>query len=72
MNGRQLDYFRKKLADEINQQVLNEAAIMVSVQDYSEVHPDVLDRAVHEGQRAFAFRIRERNRLEIFAADLFS
>jgi DnaK suppressor protein len=35
------------------------------VQDYSEVHPDILDRAVHEGQRAFAFRIRERERLLI-------
>jgi DnaK suppressor protein len=62
MNARQLDYFRKKLADEINQLVLNEAAMMVSVQDYSEVHPDILDRAVYEGQRAFAFRIRERER----------
>ena len=62
MNARQLDYFRKKLVGEINQLVLNEAAMMVSVQDYSEVHPDILDRAVHEGQRAFAFRIRERER----------
>jgi len=62
MNARQLDYFRKKLADEINQLVLNEAAMMVPVQDYSEVHPDILDRAVYEGQRAFAFRIRERER----------
>ena len=65
MNARQLDYFRKKLADEIDQLVLNEAAMMVSVQDYSEVHPDILDRAVHEGQRAFAFRIRERERFLI-------
>jgi DnaK suppressor protein len=62
MNARQLDYFRKKLADEINQLVLNEAAMMVPVQDYSEVHPDILARAVYEGQRAFAFRIRERER----------
>jgi DnaK suppressor protein len=66
MNARQLDYFRKKLADEINQLVLNEAAMMVPVQDYSEVHPDILDRAVHEGQRAFAFRIRERERFLIW------
>jgi DnaK suppressor protein len=65
MNARQLDYFRKKLADEINQLVLNEAAKMVSVLDYSEVHPDILDRAVHEGQSAFAFRIRERERFLI-------
>ena len=65
MNARQFDYFREKLADEINQLVLNEAAMMVSVQDYSEVHPDILDRAVHEGQRAFAFRIRERERFLI-------
>jgi DnaK suppressor protein len=65
MNVRQLDHFRKKLTDEINQLVLNEAAMMVSVQDYSEVHPDILDRAVHEGQRAFAFRIRERERFLI-------
>lgn len=66
MNARQLDYFRKKLADEINQLVLNEAAMMVSVQDYSEVHPDILDRAVYEGQRAVAFRIRERERFLIW------
>jgi len=66
MNARQLDYFRKKLADEIDQLVLNEAAMMVSVQDYSEVHPDILDRAVYEGQRAFAFRIRERERFLIW------
>jgi DnaK suppressor protein len=65
MNARQLDYFRKNLADEINQLVLNEAAMMVPVQDYSEVHPDILDRAVYEGQRAFAFRIRERERFLI-------
>jgi DnaK suppressor protein len=66
MNARQLNYFRKKLADEINQLVLNEAAMMVPVQDYSEVHPDILDRAVYEGQRAFAFRIRERERFLIW------
>jgi len=66
MNARQLDYFRKKLADEIDQLVLNEAAMMVPVQDYSEVHPDILDRAVYEGQRAFAFRIRERERFLIW------
>jgi DnaK suppressor protein len=66
MNARQLHYFRKKLVDEINQLVLNEAAMMVPVQDYSEVHPDILDRAVHEGQRAFAFRIRERERFLIW------
>lgn len=66
MNARQLDYFRKKLADEINQLVLNEAAMMVPVQDYSEVHPDILDRAVYEGQRAVAFRIRERERFLIW------
>lgn len=66
MNARQLDYFRKKLADEINQLVLNEAAMMVPVQDYSEVHPDILDRAVYEGQRVFAFRIRERERFLIW------
>ena len=66
MNARQLDYFRKKLADEINQLVLNETAMMVPVQDYSEVHPDILDRAVYEGQRAFAFRIRERERFLIW------
>jgi DnaK suppressor protein len=65
MNARQLDYLRKRLADEINQLVLNEAAMMVPVQDYSEVHPDILDRAVYEGQRAFAFRIRERERFLI-------
>lgn len=66
MNARQLDYFRKKLADEINQLVSNEAAMMVPVQDYSEVHPDILDRAVYEGQRTFAFRIRERERFLIW------
>ena len=66
MNARQLDYFRKKLVDEINQLVLNETAEKVRVQDYSEVHPDILDRAVHEGQRAFAFRIRERERFLIW------
>lgn len=65
MNARQLDYFRKMLADEINQLALNEAAMMVPAQDYSEVHPDILDRAVYEGQRSFAFRIRERERFLI-------
>jgi DnaK suppressor protein len=65
MNARQLDHFRKMLADEINRLVLNETAEKVRVQDYSEVHPDILDRAVHEGQRAFAFRIRERERFLI-------
>ena len=51
------------LADEINRLVLNETAEKVRVQDYSEVHPDIIDQAVHEGQRVFAFRIRERERL---------
>jgi DnaK suppressor protein len=66
MNARQIDYFRQKLTDEISRLVLNEAAMMVPVQDYSEVHPDILDRAVYEGQRAFAFRIRERERFLIW------
>jgi len=47
MNARQLDYFRQKLADEINRLVLNETAVKVRVQDHSEVRPDIIDRAVH-------------------------
>jgi len=39
MNARQLHHFRKKLVDEINQLVLNEAAMMVPVQDYSAAAP---------------------------------
>ena len=63
MNPRQLDYFRQKLADEINRLVLNETAVKVRVQDHSEVRPDIIDRAVHEEQLSFALRIRERERL---------
>jgi DnaK suppressor protein len=63
MNARQLDYFRQKLADEINRLVLNETAVKVRVQDHSVVRPDMIDRAVHEEQLSFALRIRERERL---------
>jgi DnaK suppressor protein len=63
MNARQLDYFRQKLADEINRLVLNETAVKVRVQDHSVVRPDIIDRAVHEEQLSFALRIRERERL---------
>jgi DnaK suppressor protein len=63
MNARQLDYFRQKLADEINRLVLNETAVKVRVQDHSEVRPDIIDRAVHEEQLSFALQIRERERL---------
>jgi DnaK suppressor protein len=63
MNARQLDYFRQKLADEINRLVLNETAVKIRVQDHSEVRPDIIDRAVHEELLSFALRIRERERL---------
>jgi DnaK suppressor protein len=63
MNARQLDYFRQKLANEINRLVLNETAVKVRVQDYSEVRPDIIDRAVYEEQLSFALQIRERERL---------
>jgi DnaK suppressor protein len=63
MNTRQLDYFRQKLADEINRLVQNETTVNVRVQDHSEVRPDIIGRAVHEKQLFFALRIRERERL---------
>lgn len=63
MNVRQLDYFRKKLADEISRLALNKTAVKVCVSDDPEAHPDIIDQAVHEAQLAFALRIRERERL---------
>lgn len=63
MDVRQLDYFRKKLTDEISRLALNETAVKVCVSEDPEVHPDIIDQAVHEAQIVFALRIRERERL---------
>lgn len=63
MNAGQIKFFRKMLVDEINRLTLNEIAEKEHLQDYPEVLPDIIDRAAHEGQRSFALRIRDRERL---------
>ncbi len=69
MNDRQRDYFRKKLLS-WKEDILKEAKeTLVHLQNESENHPDVADRASSETDRTIELRSRDRQRKLISKID---
>lgn len=62
MNGRQLEYFRRKLLT-WKQELMNQSAETVeALQDSGRNVPDIADRASEETDRALELRTRDRQR----------
>lgn len=69
MNERQLKYFRQKLLD-WKEDILRESRETVSnLQAETENHPDLVDRASSESDRALELRTRDRQRKLIAKID---
>ena len=69
MNERQLDYFRKKLMA-WKEEILRESrGTVVNLQAETENHPDLVDRASSESDRALELRTRDRQRKLISKID---
>lgn len=69
MNERQLEYFRQKLLN-WKEEILREAReTVVSLQSETENHPDLVDRATSEADRALELRTRDRQRKLIAKID---
>jgi DnaK suppressor protein len=69
MNERQRDYFRQKLLD-WREDILKEAKeTLQHLQDESQNHPDLADRASSETDRAIELRARDRQRKLIAKID---
>lgn len=69
MNERQLEYFRQKLLD-WKEDILREArGTVVNLQAETENHPDLVDRASSEADRALELRTRDRQRKLIAKID---
>jgi DnaK suppressor protein len=69
MNERQRDYFRQKLMD-WREDILKEAKeTLQHLQDESQNHPDLADRASSETDRAIELRARDRQRKLISKID---
>ena len=69
MNDRQLDYFKKKLLA-WKEDILRESRETVShLQQETENHPDLADRASSEADRALELRTRDRQRKLISKID---
>jgi DnaK suppressor protein len=69
MNERQLDYFRKKLLA-WKEDILRESrGTLTNLQAETENHPDLVDRASSEADRALELRTRDRQRKLISKID---
>ena len=69
MNERQRNYFRKKLLD-WKEDILRESReTLVNLQNDSENHPDIADRASSETDRSIELRSRDRQRKLIAKID---
>ena len=69
MNDRQREYFRKKLLS-WKEEILKEAReTLQHLQDESQNHPDLADRASSETDRAIELRARDRQRKLIAKID---
>jgi len=69
MNDRQREYFRRKLVN-WKDEILRDAEFTLSaMQSDSESHPDLVDRASSEGDRAIELRARDRQRKLISKID---
>jgi len=69
MNDRQREYFRRKLIN-WKEEILRDADQTLSaMQSDTESHPDLVDRASSEGDRAIELRARDRQRKLIAKID---
>ena len=69
MNARQREYFRKKLED-WKEEILRESReTLDNLQEESQNHPDMADRASSESDRALELRTRDRQRKLISKID---
>ena len=69
MNDRQREYFRRKLIA-WKEEIIRDAELTVTaMQSDSDTHPDLVDRASSEGDRAIELRARDRQRKLISKID---
>ena len=69
MNERQKDYFRRKLIAWRESIIAESKETLVALQNESENHPDIADRASSESDRAIELRARDRQRKLISKID---
>lgn len=69
MNERQLAYFKKKLLDWKDEILRESKGTVVNLKAETENHPDLVDRASSESDRALELRTRDRQRKLISKID---
>jgi DnaK suppressor protein len=69
MNERQKDYFRRKLLAWRESIIAESKETLAALQNESENHPDIADRASSESDRAIELRARDRQRKLIAKID---
>ena len=69
MNERQLAYFKKKLLDWRDDILRESRSTVINLQAETENHPDLVDRASSESDRALELRTRDRQRKLISKID---
>ena len=69
MNPRQREYFRKKLASWRSEILRESRETLDNLQEESQNHPDMADRASSESDRALELRTRDRQRKLISKID---
>jgi len=62
MNERQREYFRRKLINWKEEILCDAEETLSAMQSDTETHPDLVDRASSEGDRAIELRARDRQR----------
>ena len=69
MNDRQREYFRRKLASWKDEIIRDSEMTLTAMQADTDAHPDIVDRASSEGDRAIELRARDRQRKLIAKID---
>lgn len=69
MNERQREYFRRKLINWKEEILRDSEDTLTAMQSDTESHPDLVDRASSEGDRAIELRARDRQRKLISKID---
>jgi DnaK suppressor protein len=69
MNDRQREYFRRKLIAWKDEIIRDAELTLTAMQSDTDAHPDLVDRASSEGDRAIELRARDRQRKLIAKID---
>ncbi len=69
MSERQREYFRRKLRDWKDEIIRDSELTLTAMQSDTDSHPDLVDRASSEGDRAIELRARDRQRKLIAKID---